>query len=231
MRICVFSDIHGNEYAMQAALPCLQREAADRYIFLGDLVGYYWGALDVWEMLLELPQFVGVAGNHDRDFVGFYEAGYIPSEYTMKYGPALELLLDCGDDRLKLLYEFIKRLPEQYEDSDAGLLCCHGSPSAPLTGYVYPDSELPSGATLPPFVFLGHTHYPMCRLNDGVMFCNPGSLGQPRKGGMPTYAVVDSDLRSFTLRYVEYDKTALLAGLKSQPCPDYLTDVLERHPL
>ena len=40
MLIALFTDIHGNREAFEACLMHAQRQPVDRYVFLGDFVGY-----------------------------------------------------------------------------------------------------------------------------------------------------------------------------------------------
>jgi putative phosphoesterase len=40
-------------------------------------------------------------------------------------------------------------------------------------------------------VLFGHTHYPLCIMEDGIVLVNPGSLKQPRGFPVPTYATLD----------------------------------------
>ena len=47
MKICLFSDIHGNGPAFEAAYTKLMGEQADLNIFLGDLCGYYFDELEI----------------------------------------------------------------------------------------------------------------------------------------------------------------------------------------
>ena len=42
MILIVFSDIHGNVYALEKALKVMEQYNADEYIFLGDMAGYYY---------------------------------------------------------------------------------------------------------------------------------------------------------------------------------------------
>lgn len=39
----------------------------------------------------------------------------------------------------------------------------------------------------------GHTHQPLNHMESGVLLVNPGSLGQPRGGRRPSYAVLEVD--------------------------------------
>ncbi len=40
-------------------------------------------------------------------------------------------------------------------------------------------------------VLFGHSHIRYCNYVDGVYYVNPGSLGEPRDGLKPSYAVID----------------------------------------
>lgn len=39
-------------------------------------------------------------------------------------------------------------------------------------------------------VLFGHTHYPLCLEQDGLIFLNPGSLSSPRGYPVPTYVIL-----------------------------------------
>lgn len=40
-------------------------------------------------------------------------------------------------------------------------------------------------------VLFGHTHFPVCFEEDGVIYCNPGSLKQPRGYKTPSYVTLE----------------------------------------
>ena len=67
MLIALFADIHGNREALTACLADAQRAGAERYVFLGDLIGY--GADPVWvvDRVADMVEAGSVAllGNHD----------------------------------------------------------------------------------------------------------------------------------------------------------------------
>src|ERR1700734_1569236 len=70
--IALLADIHGNREAMTACLADAERKAADRYVFLGDLVGY--GADPGWvtdrAMEYVARGAIAVLGNHDAAAAG-----------------------------------------------------------------------------------------------------------------------------------------------------------------
>jgi len=43
MKICIFSDIHGNQYALKAFMREISNYDIDQFIFCGDIFGYYYG--------------------------------------------------------------------------------------------------------------------------------------------------------------------------------------------
>nr|WP_239565327.1 metallophosphoesterase [Brevibacillus fulvus] len=45
-----------------------------------------------------------------------------------------------------------------------------------------------TGANL---VLFGHSHYPLCAVERGILFLNPGSLQLPRGFAVPTYAILE----------------------------------------
>ena len=85
MLIALLADIHGNREALTACLADAERAGAERYVFLGDLVGY--GADPAWvvDRVAEMVEAgaVAVLGNHDA-------AALSPSE-SMNAGRG------CGD--------------------------------------------------------------------------------------------------------------------------------------
>jgi predicted phosphodiesterase len=64
--IAVIADVHGNTWALDAALEDIRRRAIERIVNLGDCV---YGSLDpagTAERLM-VPKIVSIAGNQDRD--------------------------------------------------------------------------------------------------------------------------------------------------------------------
>ncbi len=75
MLIALFTDIHGNREAFEACLAHAQRHPVDRYVFLGDYVGY--GA-DPGFVVDTVKAFaargaIALLGNHDSAAIGTLE--------------------------------------------------------------------------------------------------------------------------------------------------------------
>ncbi|KKR30043.1 MAG: MJ0936 family phosphodiesterase [Candidatus Gottesmanbacteria bacterium GW2011_GWC2_39_8] len=228
MKICIFSDIHGNGPAFNAAYGMITSEKADINIFLGDLCGYYYDQLEILDRLTAIPKLSAVKGNHDHIFLSIINGNSeLGVTYMKKYGYSMENLLN--NDTAGLVH-WLSGLPESCAVADTAVSCYHGSPWDLMEGYVYPDSRIDRFLDYPELYFLlGHTHYPMVRHIGDKFIINPGSLGQPRNGGWPTYAVVDCMAETVTFREVLYDKKELIARIdRIGDMNPYLKKVLVR---
>jgi len=210
MKICVFSDIHGNGPAFRVAYDMIISEKADLNIFLGDLCGYYFDQKEIFFMLQTIPNLIALKGNHDLIFLNIIikKDEELRNAYLKKYGNSMENLLGQYTEEF---IQWLSGLPESYIHANSGLAFYHGSPWDSLDGYVYPDSPLEKFLDYPySLIVLGHTHYSMARTIKDKLIVNPGSLGQPRNGGLPTYAVIDCSSKKVIFREISYDKTKLI---------------------
>lgn len=228
MKLCIFSDIHGNGPAFEEALPRILSESADLYLFLGDLCGYYYDQIHIFSFLKEIPNLIAIKGNHDRIFLDIMDGNEnLLETYRTDYGKSMDLLLsECSQD----FVDWMSSLPNYYVDEYNRFCCFHGSPDGNANGYIYPDTfiDIPRN-NFPEFCFLGHTHYKMNRHIRHTHFINPGSLGQPRDGSFPTYVVVDTNLYYVIFKYVKYNKDILKRSIDSMnESNQYLKTILDR---
>ena len=63
MKIAILSDIHGNFDALNVVLEECKKIKIDKYLFLGDYVGYYYGQ-KVWNRICQLNG-IKIKGNHE----------------------------------------------------------------------------------------------------------------------------------------------------------------------
>jgi predicted phosphodiesterase len=229
MKICVFSDIHGNGPAFNAALEGILFEQADVNVFLGDLCGYYYDQMEILPRLRAIPNLVSLKGNHDSLFVDIYNGNEnVRQNYISRYGKSMEKLLRSECHELAI---WLSSLPDSvtWEDYE-GVCFCHGSPWSPTDGYVYPDTPLEKFEIHAASVFiLGNTHYPMHRRIGEKIIINPGSLGQPRHGGWPSYAVIDLPSGNVIFKEIRYDMASLYSQIEEEMETNlYLKEVLSR---
>lgn len=228
MRLCVFSDIHGNGPAFREAYKMIISENADVNIFLGDLCGYYFDQKEIFMMLQTIPNLISLKGNHDEMFCRIYNGDEdLRQEYFIKYGPSMEFLLQQDVDEL---INWLGILSHSQSIRNLSLSACHGSPWSELEGYVYPDSALDKFLDYPESTFiLGHTHYPMIKAIGDKLIINPGALGQPRGGGCPTYALIEYPSRKVIFRDIHYSQEELIKQIDELNCgSEYLKEVLCR---
>ena len=57
-------------------------------------------------------------------------------------------------------------------------------------------------------VISGHTHRPLAREENGVLYINPGSCVQPRNGFKPSIALLKISGPEITYRFIEFDSEA-----------------------
>jgi putative phosphoesterase len=227
MKLGVFSDIHGNLFSFENIYVELKREKCDLYLFLGDICGYYYRQKEIMDMLADLPHLAAIAGNHDTLFLKSLEDEELMRSYTHKYGLSSQFLKETIDSNH---LDFLRNLPGEFHLETEGIAAFHGSPWDPLEEYIYPDSPMERFKELPfKLVFLGHTHRPMDIKLQGIRVINPGSAGQPRDGGWPTYALYDTGTKELKIKQVPYNVNALVDEIKKRKDENpYLIRVLHR---
>lgn len=226
MKYAIFSDIHGNIYALDAMMNSLQNDNIERYLFCGDIAGYYYYADKIVQTFKNLPNLHIVKGNHDALYVGSLTDKSVQQEAIEKYGSAYSNI-DAE------VAQYIKDLPETISLNIGGyrIVMLHGSPNSPLSGRIYSDTALDT--TLPDcdFLFTGHTHYQMMRKHiSNCTIINPGSLGQPRDGKGFSFCIADFSTGSVEHRTAKFDLSHLLEEIaEKDPDNAYLVDVLHRN--
>ena len=89
MKYAVLSDIHANSDAFSAVLDKCAALNVDKYLFLGDLVGYNADPVRCLEMARSLDFMAAVRGNHDEytisgntELAGFNKNATIAIQWT-----------------------------------------------------------------------------------------------------------------------------------------------------
>lgn len=220
MKIAVFSDIHGNLEALEAATEDVAGMAADMVVCLGDLIGYGPDPEAVVSRVARLG-FVSVLGNHEEALVSRRARQWMNFQ-ARENSVATELLLSADCRR------YCSGLPRLYRAENA--LFVHGAPPDSVTTYLYnlkkPDVEKIFAENSERIFFVGHTHElqvisledkdlirekPVVgkRVNlrqDKKYLVNCGSVGQPRDGdSRAKYILWDSDRWTVDVRAVRYD--------------------------
>jgi predicted phosphodiesterase len=227
MKIGIFSDIHGNRFAFEKIYRELKKESCDMHLFLGDVCGYYYQQDEIMDILEDIPHLAAIQGNHDALFLECLGDEQKLKKYTRTYGLSFEAFKETITPRH---LAFLRALPREFHLKEEGLAAFHGSPWNPLQEYIYPDSNLERFEGLPfNAVFLGHTHYPMDIRLQGIRVINPGSAGQPRNGGWPTFALYDTRARTLEIKSVPYPVDLMMAEItRRKDNNPYLIHILQR---
>ena len=238
MLIAILTDIHGNREALEACLAHAEHFPVDRYVFLGDLVGY--GA-DPGFVIDTVQGFasrgaIALLGNHDSAAIGNAEnmndVATAAIEWTRQ---------QLNDDQRA----FLRSLPLTAEDGDR--LYVHASAAAPATWDYVLDEQGASRslmATNAAVTFCGHTHLPALFFRTAVakigsfepgagiaMPLNPqrrwvaviGAVGQPRdRNPAACYALYDDDPRTLTYMRVPYDVDTAARKIRDAGLPSFL---------
>ena len=221
MRFGIFSDVHANLEALHAVVSAYQQARIDRYICLGDTVGYGANPNECCQIVRDLTELV-VLGNHDAAC-----SGRMSAEWFNSAGRAAverhQQMLDAAHMR------WLAQLPYRMELDD--MLLCHGSPYQQQEFlYIMDESDVEAivryGSAYQSLIFVGHTHrgtafifreQPMLRIWEDtrttIRMCsnhryifNVGSVGQPRDGDWrASYGILDTEARMFELRRTAYD--------------------------
>jgi diadenosine tetraphosphatase ApaH/serine/threonine PP2A family protein phosphatase len=221
MRIGIFSDVHANLEALQAVVNAYKKAQIERYICLGDVVGYGANPNECCQIVRDLTDLV-VLGNHDAACSGRMS----PEWFNTAARTAVEEhqhMLDSAH------LQWLAQLPYRIECDT--MLLCHGSPyQAEEFPYILDEADVEAImrhlSIHQPLIFVGHTHQstafiirqqPALRVwkdarqtiqisSDNSYILNVGSVGQPRDGDWrPSFAILDTAARTFELRRTEYD--------------------------
>ena len=218
MRIGIFSDVHANLEALEAAIASLRAASCDYYVCLGDVVGYGAQPNECCNLVREVAN-ATILGNHDAAVAG-------RMDYSYYRAPARQAL----DWHARVLSRenmaWLRSLPYAHEIGDVSF--SHGSPAA-IEDFEYVfvvDQVRELSVRLNDFkavTFIGHSH--LCKSfsfdADGAeevlhtrFRCDPsrryiitaGSVGQPRDyDARSCCCVYDTETRRFEYRRVSYD--------------------------
>ncbi len=248
MKLALLSDIHGNLQALEACLAHAHAQGAQRFFFLGDMVGYGADPSAVVQRIMQLTEDGAQAllGNHD----------------ALALSPPAEVKT-VGDSTAAWTHRqlaprqraWLATLPLTLQHE--AMLLVHASANQPeLWRYVYDQraatASLDAASTQWPgvqYVFGGHVHEQTLYYRGagaGLMKFSPqpgvaipvprhrqwlgtiGSVGQPRDGKpQAMYALFDPDSAQLTFQRVPYDHQSAAAAIRRAGLPEFFADRLE----
>lgn len=252
MQIAFLTDMHANLEAFRACLEDAERRGADRFVFLGDLVGYGADPVAVTQLAAQYVArgAVAIRGNHDDAAISEQ------SRMTADAEAAIAWTRSVLDDNCR---NFLDQLPMQVSEDDR--LYVHADASAPRAWRYVSDVETAQrslDATEARLTFVGHTHKPrLFRLAslDAIAPGGPadlerlrvptgtpigltrdsrwlvvlGAVGQPRdENPAAFYALFQVETQELTCLRVDYDTAAAAAKVRAAGLPERLASRLLR---
>jgi predicted phosphodiesterase len=213
MKVALLADVHGNPDALRACLEAIEGLGVERRHLLGDAVGYLPGEV---ECLSLLDGTNCQRGNHEAMLLGDIaidsdrEEIYRLAEARERLDEGALAAIACWPTRRELCLEGRR------------ILLVHGSPDEPLSGYVYPGSDLANWSNLGyDAIFMAHTHRPFSVQLGTTLIANTGSIGLPRDvGNLSAFAVYDSEAGSCTIYRVRFDAEAIIERWGDRIHPD-----------
>jgi len=208
--IAIISDIHGNYEALKAVFKDVAQYNPDFIISLGDVAGYYLQINECVDLLRE-HNVINIMGNHDFYLVS--GAGCPRSKAANRF------LFDQARIATRKTMEWLKKSKTCYVTDEYSMV--HGGWDNPLDEYLYKVNADYFTRFPQKYFFSGHTHVQTkIELDNDKIYCNPGSVGQPRDGiSSAAYALLEYD--AIHLKRVEYDIDALVQVMKAANYEEY----------
>lgn len=244
MLLAVLSDIHGNRQAFEACLKVARAKGVERFILLGDFVGY--GADPEWvvdtAMELVAGGAVAVRGNHDQAVNSSAETMNADAQIAIEWTRGR---LDTAQRR------FLAELPMLVEDSDR--LFVHSEASSPqrwhyvrstadaakslistsahvtFCGHIHRPALYSMSVTAKMTSFVPKTDVPVQLLRGRQWLAVLGSVGQPRDSD-PSASFMLFDTVSCQITYcrVPYDIASAANKIRENGLPPWLADRLSQ---
>ena len=234
MRYGIFSDIHSNLEALEAVIKAYRKEKIDKYLCLGDVVGYGANPNECVEITANLAS-TTVAGNHDWAAIDLFPADLFSEDANLA-------VLWTGRQLSAASKDFLRNLKLVSELDNFVLV--HGSLDVPqdfnyllntnscLTTFELMRQEL---------CFVGHTHVPVVFVKNqygkasfqdtdrikivpgNKYIINVGAVGQPRDS-IPdaAYCVWDTEKREVEIKRAVYDVFSARQKIIDKGLPAFL---------
>jgi diadenosine tetraphosphatase ApaH/serine/threonine PP2A family protein phosphatase len=245
MKIALFADIHSNLEAITACIAHAQALGAERYAFLGDLVGYGADPVAVLDLIEQhaAKGAIVVLGNHDAAVLGRPDdtlnanakaaIAWTQTQLGKKQHDFLAgLPLVVRDDNM-LFVHASAAAPEQWiyvTNLNAAEECIRvGDAGYVFAGHVHEQKLYYMGAGGRPMPFhpVPGTPIPIGRHRQWLAIV--GSAGQPRdRNNKACYALADLERSRLTFFRVAYDHDFAARKVRSAGLPARLARRIER---
>lgn len=211
MRLGVISDIHGNYPALKQVIIELHKLNCDKIICLGDVAGYY-SMINECVDLLRKEKIVCIKGNHDSYLLG---EGSCPRSNSVNRCIEFQKSIITKEN-----YQWLSTFGSELRTKDYWAV--HGGWNDPIDEYIdhfdfeWATKEMPAYG-----MFLsGHTHVQKVERCKTRVYCNPGSVGQPRDYDCrAAFAIIDDGI--VYLKRIKYDIDLIAKHMSESGFNDY----------
>lgn len=241
MKTAILSDIHSNLEALTRCREHAETQGVERYICLGDCVGYGADPAATMTLLLSLPGLIAVRGNHDEALFQDMGAAVPPGVQEAIQWTLAQL---TPEQRM-----FLENLP--YVHREDSTTYAHASASHPEQWeYLKMPEQITAclDAAGTPLTFIGHVHIPSVfyetmggnirelspRQREPIPLSprsryviNVGSVGQPRDGNNAScYVIYDDVLAEVTFYRLPYNYLSTANKIRAAHLDSFFADRL-----
>ncbi len=227
MLYAFLSDVHANPWALEKAIVDARERGAEKFVCLGDVVGYGPDAVGAVKLVRENFDVV-LMGNHDAATAGLIGSwDFRPEARAGVRRHGLEL---SGED-----LAWLRGLPHVHRSRT--YLAAHGSVARPKDFPYITSVEMAAEALnamgMQQLLLVGHTHSSLWIEQKGAeiraersdeltlaagkrYIVNVGSVGYPRNECESVYALYDSRHRVITWRRLSFDYANYFARMEAK---------------
>lgn len=167
MKYAIISDIHANLEALSAVLDKCKKEGVEKYICLGDIVGYNANPRECLELVRSIDVVGSVKGNHDE---------YVSSSDEEMLGfnqHAKQAVLWTKSQLNQEERDWLSKLPMKQTVRGTNITIVHATLDSPASwGYIFDVHHAMDNFSyqFTPLCFCGHSHVP-------IAFCKKSFTG------------------------------------------------------
>lgn len=237
MKYGIMGDVHGNFEALNAVLEFMDKSGVQRYVSVGDIVGYGANPSECLHQIRGLKTLI-VAGNHDYAAVGKLNIEFFNTFARESAIWTSQTLSNEEKDYIRNL-----KLIEQ----EADFTVVHSTLYSPeMFEYIQTsyDAHLSFEQQTTTLAFMGHSHIPVnffkrrtvtfnmdteVEITPGQkVMVNVGSIGQPRDENPDSVAVIyDSDEHLVRVQRIRYDVEKAANKILAAGLPEILAERLK----
>ena len=224
MRLVVFTDVHANLPALEAALSSIRQDGYDILVHTGDAIGIGPFPAECVDRLLSLRNAHLLMGNHDAWFAqGLPE--HLPA--WMSDGEVLHhkwTHAQLNPELKHVIAQWRYALSETVEQVTLFFMHYPLAEKQEFRSVIKEPTAADLDQAFAPYpgeiIFYGH-HHPYSDIQGRARYINPGSLGCA-KISVARYCIVDVKNDQFTVEHksIPYDDTMLFKEFERREIPD-----------